>query len=310
MARKGEKVDGWVVLDKPLGLSSAGAVAAVRRAFGAAKAGHAGTLDPLATGVLVVALGEATKLVSFVMDAAKSYRFTVRWGEARATDDAEGAVVATSDHRPDRPAILAALQPFVGSITQTPPVYSAIKVEGARAYALARAGEVFEMAPRTVVISRFVLEAIEDTDHATFVVDCGKGTYVRSLARDLAQALGTVGHVAMLRRLAVGRFRAEDAISLDKLEGVGHSPGRSATLRPVETALDDIPALAVNETAAQRLRHGQVVPLAEAHGSSPCDAPEFSQRGNAPVAILAEGRLVALAAIGDGIIKPLRVFNL
>jgi tRNA pseudouridine55 synthase len=304
MARKGDKVDGWVVLDKPLGLSSAGAVAAVRRAFGAAKAGHAGTLDPLATGVLVVALGEATKLVPFVMDAPKSYRFTVRWGEARATDDAEGAVVATSDHRPDATAIAVALPAFTGTITQTPPAYSAIKIDGARAYALARAGEDIEMKPRSVSISRFVLDAMEDADHATFVVDCGKGTYVRSLARDLARALGTVGYVSALRRLAVGRFMAGDAISLDKLEGVGHSPGRSATLRPVETALDDIPALAVTETAAQRLRHGQVVPLAEAHGSPPGDSSRDT------VAILTEGRLVAIAAIAEGMIKPVRVFNL
>jgi tRNA pseudouridine55 synthase len=303
MARKGEKVDGWVVLDKPPGLSSAGAVAAVRRAFGAAKAGHAGTLDPLATGVLVVALGEATKLVPFVMDAAKAYRFTVRWGEARATDDAEGAVVATSAHRPDQAAILAALPRFTGTISQTPPAYSAIKVEGERAYARARAGEAVEMAPRNVTISRFVLIAIEDTDRATFAVDCSKGTYVRSLARDLAQALGTVGHVAALRRLAVGRFRVEDAISLENLGGVGHSPARSAPLRPVETALDDIPALAVTETAARKLQHGQVVPLAEAHGSLPCDTASR-------IAILAEGRLVALAAIGAGMIKPVRVFNL
>jgi tRNA pseudouridine55 synthase len=237
------------------------------------------------------------------MDAAKSYRFTVRWGEARATDDAEGAVVATSAHRPDRAAILAALPRFVGAISQTPPAYSAIKVDGARAYALARAGEAVEMVPRTVIISRFVLEAIEDADHATFALDCGKGTYVRSLARDLAQALGTVGHVAALRRTAVGRFRVEDAISLDKLGGVGHSPARSATLRPVETALDDIPALAVTETAARRLQHGQVVPLAEAHGSLPCDTAN-------QVAILAEGRLVAIAAIAAGMIKPVRVFNL
>jgi len=309
MARKGERVDGWVALDKPPGLSSAGAVAAVRRAFDAAKAGHAGTLDPLATGVLVVALGEATKLVPCVMDSPKRYRFTVRWGEQRATDDAEGAVVATSAHRPDAAAIAAALPRFVGTIVQTPPAYSAIKIDGARAYALARAGEAVEMAPRQVVVSQFVLEAIEDTDHATFVVDCGKGTYVRSLARDLAVALGTVGHVAALRRLAVGRFRAEDAISLDKLQALGHSPGRSATLWPVETALDDIPALAVTETCARRLRHGQVVPLAEAHGFPSADAHAPAEGGDATVAILAAGRLVALATIAEGMIRPVRVFN-
>jgi tRNA pseudouridine55 synthase len=307
--RRGAKVDGWIVVDKPAGISSFGAVAAVRRAFGAAKAGHGGTLDPLATGVLVVALGEATKLLPFVMDAAKRYRFTVRWGEARATDDAEGAVVATSPVRPDRAAIAAALPRFVGTIRQTPPAYSAIKVDGQRAYARARAGEAVVLQARPVTISRFVLDDAPpdqppDPDHAAFTVDCGKGTYVRSLARDLAAALGTVGHVVALRRLAVGRFRAEDAISLDKLEALGHSPARSATLRPVETALDDIPALAVTETAARRLRLGQVVPLAEAHGSPPCDASP-----DATVAVLCEGRLVALATVAAGGIRPVRVIN-
>ncbi|MBL8836268.1 MAG: tRNA pseudouridine(55) synthase TruB, partial [Alphaproteobacteria bacterium] len=235
--RKGEAIDGFVVLDKPLGLGSTQAMAQVRRALGAAKAGHGGTLDPLATGVLVIALGEATKLVPFVMDAVKEYEFTVRWGEARSTDDAEGPITATSDVRPDRAAIVAALPRFLGVIQQTPPAFSAIKVAGERAYDRARAGEVVELKARSVEIRALELVACDDTDHASFRVVCGKGTYVRSLARDLAAALGAVGHVSALRRLAVGRFRVNDAISLDKLASLGHSPARSAALRPVETAL-------------------------------------------------------------------------
>ena len=307
MKRRGEAIDGFVVLDKPLGVSSTAAMTQVRRALGEAKAGRGGTPDPLASGVLVVALGEATKLIPFVMDAAKEYEFTVRWGEARTTDDAEGAVSATSPVRPDAAAIAAALPRFLGTIVQTPPAFSAIKVDGARAYDLARAGEAVEIKPRSVFISRFVLIRCDDPDHATFRVVCGKGTYVRSLARDLAAALGTVGHVSALRRLAVGRFRVEDAISLDKLASLGHSPARSAALRPVETALDDIPALAVTEDTARRIRHGQVVPLAEAHGSLPGDF--ISGRSDKTVALLHGGRLVAIAAFDGRGLKPVRVFN-
>jgi tRNA pseudouridine55 synthase len=305
--RKGDKVDGWLILDKPAGLSSAGAVAAVKRLFNAAKAGHAGTLDPLATGVLPIALGEATKTVSFVQDGAKAYRFTLRWGESRTTDDTEGEVVATSDIRPDEAAIRAALPAFTGEIEQRPPAYSALKQEGRPAYARARAGEVVELASRRVRIDGFELESRPDRDHAVFRVDCGKGTYIRSLARDLAVLLGTVGHVAELRRLKVGRFSAQTAISLANLASLGHSPARFSHLWPVETALDDIPALAITEADSLRLRQGQAVRVRRAAHEQ---GPEPSRVALAT----AKGRPIALVQIEPDaehlLVRPTRVLNL
>jgi tRNA pseudouridine55 synthase len=301
--RKGDKVDGWVVLDKPLGPSSAGAVGKVRWLFHAAKAGHAGTLDPLATGILVIALGEATKLVPYVMDAPKRYRFTVRWGEARATDDAEGEVTATSAVRPSRAAIELALPGFRGTIQQIPPVYSALKLAGQPAYARARAGEDVVLAARSVTVDRFELIEIIDENSAVFEADCSKGTYVRSLARDLAVALGTVGHVAALRRTAVGRFDESLAIGLDNLEALGHIPGRLAYLHPVETALDDIPALAVTEDDGFRLRRGQAVPIPRAANR---DLPLVAGQ---VVAATLLGRLVALTRVEGESLQPLRVLN-
>ncbi len=305
--RKGDKVDGWLVLDKPAGLSSAGAVAAVKRAFNAAKAGHAGTLDPLATGVLPIALGEATKTVAFVQDGAKTYRFTLRWGEARDTDDTEGTVTATSDVRPDARQIAAALPRFTGAIDQLPPVYSALKQDGRAAYARARAGEAVTRTPRRVHIARFELESRPDADHAVFRVDCGKGTYIRSLARDLAVALGTVGHVAALRRLAVGRLTADAAISLENLASLGHSPARFSHLRPVETALDDIPALAMTEADSLRLRQGQAVRVRRAAHEQGPDTARLALA-------TAHGRPVALVRLEPDadhlLVRPMRVLNL
>ncbi len=257
--RKGARIDGWLVIDKPAGITSAAAVSRVKRALGAAKAGHAGTLDPLATGVLPIALGEATKTVAYAMEGSKSYRFTVRWGEQRTTDDAEGEVVACSDKRPSRAEIAAALPRFAGELEQVPPAYSAIKVEGQRAYDLARAGEAPELAARRVRIERFELTAVPDADHAVFEALSGKGAYMRGLVRDLAAALGTYGHIAALRRLSVGRFSEAEAISLDKFESLGHSPAALEHLLPVETALADIPALALTEIEAKLLRSGRPV---------------------------------------------------
>ncbi len=314
--RKGDKVDGWLVLDKPAGLSSAGAVAAVRRIFNAAKIGHGGTLDPLATGVLPIAMGEATKTVGYVMNGAKTYRFTVRWGERRTTDDSEGEVAATNPHRPGEAEIRAALPRFVGAITQVPPVYSALKIAGRPAYARARAGEVLEMAPRTVRIDCLELEQVIDSDHASFRVVCGKGTYIRSLARDLAVALGTCGHVASLRRLAVGPFREEDAIPLEKLAPLGHSPARFTYLRPIETALDDIPALAVTEADSLRLRQGQVVQIRRAahehsfdHELGP-DRVVLATAAGLPVALARMEPDTAGVEPGTAWLRPLRVLNL
>ena len=297
--KKGDKIDGWVVLDKPVGLGSTPAVTRVRRLFGAQKAGHGGTLDPLASGVLPIALGEATKTVPFVMDGRKEYRFTLRFGEARSTEDAEGEVTATSDARPADEAIRAALAAFVGEIEQTPPAYSALKIDGERAYDLARAGEVVNLKPRKVMIERLELVSRPDRDHADFVVGCGKGTYIRSLGRDLALALGTVGHLSALRRTAAGPFREGAAISLSKLEALGHIPALLGVLAPVATALDDIPALALTEAQADRLRQGQPVLLTQ--DALPSGALVRAELG---------GELVALVQSDGTSIKPVRVFNL
>lgn len=304
--RRGEKVDGWLILDKPEGLNSTRAVAIVRRVFDAAKAGHAGTLDPLATGVLPIALGEGTKTVPFVMDGRKSYRFEVRWGEARATDDREGEVTATSTHRPDAAAIAAALPGFIGEIDQVPPRYSAIMIDGARAYDLARANEVVEMKSRRVTVTRFELLRIVDADTAEFEIDCGKGTYVRSLGRDLALALGTVGHVHSLRRLRAGPFTLEHAISLDLLDGPEHGPAPQSHLLPIETALDDIPALALNGMEATQMRSGQPVPLFRA-----VDLQRLgSLEEGGMVCAMSDGKPVALARFSQGRLHPVRVLNL
>ena len=308
MGRKhrGKAIHGWIIIDKPGGLSSNAVVGRVRRLTGAAKVGHAGTLDPMATGVLPMALGEATKIVSYLMDGAKAYQFTVRWGEQRDTDDAEGEVVATSDARPAKEQILAVLGNFIGDIEQVPPVFSAIKIEGKRAYALARADQAPEMKPRTIHIEDLKLLSVVDADHAEFEAVSGKGAYMRSLARDLGTALGTVGHIAQLRRIAVGPFDEKQAISLDKLESLRHSAPLSEHLLPVETVLDDIPALALTETEARKLSQGQAIPVLPVASRSP-----LKNIGQGDVVrVMAEGRLVALAKINGGEIRPFRVMNL
>jgi tRNA pseudouridine55 synthase len=298
-------VHGWVVLDKPVGMTSTHAVSVIKRLFTAKRAGHAGTLDPLASGCLPIALGDATKTVPFVMDGRKAYSFTVRWGEERDTDDAEGRVVATSDRRPSAEEIVAQLPAFVGAIEQVPPRYSAIKIEGERAYDIARDGEEFELKPRTVNIERLELEAMADADHSRFRAECGKGTYVRALARDLGRLLGCHGHVSALRRTAVGPFAEGDMISLEGLESLCHRAAfgelsLADALLPVATALDDIPALAVSRADAARLQRGQAVLL---RGR---DAPMV--RGT--VYVTASGSLIALAEVDRGEVVPKRVFNL
>jgi tRNA pseudouridine55 synthase len=302
----GTPVHGWLVLDKPFGMSSSRAVGVVRHLLDAAKAGHGGTLDPLATGILPIALGEATKTVAWAMAGRKTYRFTLRWGEARATDDAEGAVTATSEARPGAAEIAAVLPRFTGTIQQVPPAYSALKLAGERAYDLARRGETVELAPRTAEIFALRLLGVIDEDHAEFEVETGKGVYVRSLGRDIALALGTVAHIAALRRLAVGRFTLERAISLDKLEALRHSAAVFEHLLPIETALDDIPAMALTEAEAHRLRHGQsVVPLLAA------DQARLDELGiGALVRATAGETLVALTEVSAGGLRPVRVLNL
>jgi tRNA pseudouridine55 synthase len=308
MARKarGRPIHGWIVLDKPQGMTSAQAVARVRRLIDAAKAGHGGTLDPLATGVLPIALGEATKTVAWAIEGLKIYQFTVRWGQVRDSDDADGAVIAESAERPARDEIEAALPRFTGTILQRPPDYSALKLGGVRAYELARGGEKVTLEERPVAVEEFRLLAMPDADHASFCARVGRGTYVRALARDLGAMLGCGAHVVALRRLAVGRFRAEQAISLDKLAMLGHSVELSEHLLPVETALDDIPALALTEAEAQALRCGQTVtPL------RPSDRARIDQIGEgATVCATSGGKLVALAEVDSGGLRPVRVLNL
>ena len=303
--RKGRQINGWVIVDKPAGVSSAHAVARVRRTLDAAKAGHAGTLDPLATGVLPVALGEATKTITYLLDAKKCYRFTLRWGIATATDDAEGAVIEESDGRPEAAAIRAALPAFTGRISQTPPAFSAVKIGGKRAYAIARADGDPKLQPRTVSIESIELAEVIDEDHASFLVTCGKGTYMRALARDLARALGTVGHVADLRRIAVGPFNEEMAISLEEFASLGHSAAASGHLLAVETVLDDIPALAVTESEAGRLRRGQPVPvIRSANQERIRDLVD-----GAVLCALSNGKLVAYTRLEGRQVHPVRVLN-
>ena len=304
--RRGTPVHGWVILDKPADVTSTQAVATVRRVFDAAKAGHAGTLDPLATGVLPVALGEATKTVPYVMDATKDYRFTVRWGEARSTDDAEGEVVARSAVRPDEAAIRAALAGFIGEIEQVPPRYSAIKVDGERAYDLARSGEDVALESRTIEIFEFDLLEIQGPDAARFRVCSGKGAYMRALARDLAEALGTLGHIRDLRRLRVGPFDVERSISLDSLSALMHNPAALEHLWPVETALDGIPALALRGPEATSLRNGQGVPVYRS-----MDRDRFGDLHEGDLVYATDGvSPVAIARIEGGAIRPVRVLNL
>ncbi len=306
--KKGNPVHGWVVVDKPAGPTSTHVVSKVRRAFNAQKAGHAGTLDPLGSGILPIALGEATKTVPHLVDATKDYRFTVRWGEQRTTDDREGDVTATSDARPDRAAIVAELRNFVGEIEQVPPRFSAIKVDGERAYDLARDGETVELKPRPVHILRLELVEMPSADEAVMEMTCGKGTYVRSLARDLAEKLGTLGHVAALRRLRVGPFGENAAIPLNllvEMQGeLSNSPPASDPetpyLLPLQTALDDIPALAVSEGDAVRLKQGQAV-LSRGR-----DAPLVK----GTICAMLAGRPVALCEARRGELQPTRVFNL
>ena len=304
--RNGLPINGWINLDKPAGMTSAACVNAVRRATGAAKLGHAGTLDPSATGILPIALGEATKTMPYVIDSSKRYTFTVNWGTRTETDDADGDVVETSDARPDRAAIEAALPAFVGAIAQVPPAYSAIKIDGERAYAKARAGEDLNLEARTVDIMGFDLIETIDASRARFAVRSGKGAYMRALARDLAAARGTAGHLSDLRRVAVGPFAESASISLEMLEELGHSAARSPILLPIETALDGIPALALSDREAERLRNGQAVPVLR-----PQDRERIATVGDDSIVLaLDAAKPVALARVDGLQIRPVRVLNL
>lgn len=293
-------IHGWIVLDKPLGLTSTQALGRVRRAIGGSKVGHGGTLDPLATGILPLAFGEATKLIPYIMDGDKEYEFTIRWGEQRTTDDAEGEVCATSPVRPDAAAITAKLAEFTGNIVQVPPQFSAIKLAGERAYDIARAGGEVVLEPRQVTIYDLRLLATPDADHTDFRVVCGKGMYVRSLARDLAQSLGTCGFVSSLRRTRVGRFSLARAISLEMLEELAHKGEALTALLELRTALDDIPGLTLTASEAQRLRDGQGLLI----------RPQYIHLMGCPL-IWAEyqGTPVAVVEAVDGLFRVVRGFH-
>ncbi len=299
--KKGKPVHGWLVLDKPAGLTSTQAVGAVKRLFEAQKAGHAGTLDPLATGILPIALGEATKTVPFAVDGEKAYRFTVRFGAETDTDDAEGVVVETSEVRPSREAIEAVLDDFTGEISQVPPRYSAIKVEGNRAYDLARSGEEVLLEPRVVVIEDLRLIDMPDASTAVFEAECGKGTYVRALARDMGRALGCLGHVIALRRTRVGAFDEAASVSLEALQAAAQTSeaALAAQLLPVEAALDALPDVSVGPNDAASLARGQSVLV---RGR---DAPVLSGAAWAHF----KGRILALGELEKGAFRPTRVFN-
>jgi tRNA pseudouridine55 synthase len=296
--KKGNPVHGWVVLDKPLGMTSTQAVGAVRRLFDAQKAGHAGTLDPLATGILPIALGEATKTVPFAVDGEKAYRFTVRFGIETDTDDAEGQVIRTSEKLPTMQEIDSILADFTGEISQVPPKFSAIKVEGNRAYDLARSGEEVVLEPRWIVVED--LRLIDMTEGAAILeAECGKGTYVRALARDMGRALGSAAHVINLRRTRVGAFDEAVSVKLDTLRAAAEAGDIAAHLRPVEAALDDIPGLSVGAGDAANLARGQAVLV---RGR---DAPVLNGAAYAHF----KGRILALGELEKGAFRPTRVFN-
>jgi len=290
-------ISGWVVLNKPYDMTSTQAVGKVRWLFGAAKAGHAGTLDPLATGILPIALGEATKAVPQVQDGTKIYRFAIQWGSATTTDDTEGQVVATSGVRPDRAALEAVLPDFTGTILQRPPIYSALKIDGERAYDLARAGEVVELAPREIRVDALSLVS-HDAGNSVIEAVCGKGTYVRSLARDIAEALGTRGHVSMLHRAAVGPFHDADAVTIEALEALSLEE-RDARLKPVAAGFSDLPEIRLDAQQATAVRHGNAILLTGAGAPVSLDECWVSFKG----------QVLATGWVEYGQFKCRRVFN-
>jgi tRNA pseudouridine55 synthase len=304
LKKRGLPIHGWVVFDKPLHMSSTQAVGKIRWLFNAEKAGHGGTLDPLATGLLPIALGEATKTVQWAMDGRKTYRFRIKWGAETTTDDLEGAITAQSDQRPSQFSIESILNQFLGEITQIPPAYSAIKIDGERAYDLARAGEAPVMQPRQVLIEELRLLDASNSEYADFETVCGKGTYIRALARDIGRKLGCLGHLILLRRTQVGAFTEKDMISLDMLEELRHKPDHAealnGVLRSIVTVLDGIPALAVMDQDAAKLRQGQSVLLRGAKAPINCDA----------VLVNHDGRPLGICEISQGSLKTKRLFNL
>jgi tRNA pseudouridine55 synthase len=296
--RKGRDISGWLVIDKPAGLTSTAVVNKVRWAFDAKKAGHAGTLDPEATGVLAVALGEATKTIPYITDALKAYKFTVRFGQSTNTDDGEGEVIAQSDARPTDDEITEGLSRFIGEIEQVPPQFSAVKIDGQRAYKLAREGEEMDLAARPLWVEELLLTDRPDKDHAVLEMTCGKGGYVRSIARDLGQVLGCYGHVAKLRRVWSGPFDVENGMTLEQLDALARTPELDTHVRPLEVGLVDLPELRCTPEGAARLRNGNpgMVLAASVDYGDDCWAS-------------LEGRAIAVGTYKAGEVHPSRVFN-
>lgn len=307
--KKGDAVHGWINLDKPYGMTSTQAIGKVRRILNAQKIGHAGTLDPLATGILPIALGEATKTIPFVQDEIKTYSFTIRWGEQRDTDDLEGQIIATSDHRPTEEDIRKVLPAFIGDIEQIPPLFSAIKINGARAYDLARNGEIPDLKCRIVSIEILELLAVRP-DEADLRMVCGKGTYVRSLARDMGEILGTKGFISALHRDGVGCFSNENAISLDILEGMDYVSARNDALLPLQTVLDDIPALALKAEETAKVRSGQMLQFISRPDFERLTKVGLGQKQCQTALVTFNGAPVALVEQERADIRPLRVFNI
>jgi tRNA pseudouridine55 synthase len=299
-------INGWIILDKPYGMTSTLASTLVRRLMGAKKAGHAGTLDPLATGVLPIALGEATKTIPYAVADVKKYCFQVTWGEERTTDDAEGGIIKRCDNRPSAEEIKSILPQFIGRINQRPPLFSALKIEGKRAYDVARSGDAatleklkvaINLKTRPVTIHDLTLESIDSRDQATFVVTCGPGTYVRSLARDMAEVLRTVAHVSRLRRVLDGKFHQKDAISLENLQKFGHKSKLHRVFLPLGAVLDDIPAVSVTMEEAIMIHQGRRIPVTKKQGDLSL------------VVLRLADQVVAIAKECDGYFYPKRVFK-
>ena len=307
--KKGDPISGWVNLNKPYGMTSTQAIGKLRRLLNCQKIGHAGTLDPLATGVLPIAIGEATKTIPFVQDDIKVYRFTVTWGESRDTDDMEGQVLETSDNRPNKEQIEAELSNFTGEVEQIPPLFSAIKVNGQRAYDMARKGEIPDLKSRIVKIDELTLLESRDNE-ADFEMVCGKGTYVRSLARDLAESLNTKGYVSALRRDQVGGYHLDDAILLDKIEDMDYVAARSECLLPLQTALDDIPALDLKGDETARIRNGQALSFVSKLDFERLTKAGLGQKESITALAMFEGNPVALIEQNRADIKPVRIFNI
>ena len=303
-------MNGWIILDKPVGITSRTAVTKISRILKIKKVGHAGTLDPLASGVLPIAIGEATKVVSFMQDKKKRYSFIIKWGETTETDDLEGKVIESSEVRPNIEQINSIIPSFIGKVLQKPPVYSAIKVDGKRSYKLARKKILVNHQFRPIEIYDLFLKNIIDIDMAEFEVECGKGTYVRSLAKDLAEKLNTKGHIIGLRRLSVGQFKEKDTIFIDFYKEIIHSPSIFKKILPIETVLDDIPALVLNETEARQIKQGQKLKLNSLENVDHFlkENPNYNEFEK--IYAMENSDLIALIKVNEGIVKPTRIINL